>query len=158
MIRHDLRLDLVGILLEHEEGGYRYVGAAPVVCHYRLPLLAALARVRRAGFGCRAEAGVVGDDHSRGADALGVPDLLDEGASAPIDHEDVGGRPRHHGPGVVHGADGVSAVRVDGIEVARVVLGVVHRLGERAAVGGDAEEGLAVIVPSRLGQGLGNLM
>jgi len=66
--------------------------------------------------------------------------------------------PWEHEAVVVLGADGVAGVGVDGVEVAEGVGGVVHVLGDGSAVGGDAEEGLAVFVTSGLEQIFGNLI
>mmetsp|Transcript_18275 Transcript_18275/g.38379 ORF Transcript_18275/g.38379 Transcript_18275/m.38379 type:complete len:484 (-) Transcript_18275:114-1565(-) len=157
MIRLHLRLDQVGILLEHEKRGDGNVRTASIIGHDRLAFLALLIRIGMTRIPRRAKAGVIGDNHSRRPHALGIAHLLNEGASAAIDHEDVGRLPRKHFFVVVHGADGVPAAGVDGVEVAEGVFGVVHVLGDGAAVGGDSEEGLAVFVSAGLVESFGNM-
>lgn len=55
------------------------------------------------------------------------------------------------------GSSGVAGVGINVVEIARGIVGVVHGLGDGAAVGGDAEEGLAMFVSAWFGEGGGEL-
>mmetsp|Transcript_26064 Transcript_26064/g.47003 ORF Transcript_26064/g.47003 Transcript_26064/m.47003 type:complete len:212 (-) Transcript_26064:387-1022(-) len=90
VIRHDLRLDPIGILLEHQKRRYGNIRTAAIVGHDGLAFLAVASRVGSTFIPRGAEAGVVGDDHPCGSHPLGIADLLDEGAPSSIEHEDVG--------------------------------------------------------------------
>jgi hypothetical protein len=57
----------------------------------------------------------------------------------------------HKGPGRI-AREGINIV-----EIARGIVGIVEWLGNGATVGGDAEEGLAMFVSPRFGEGGGKL-
>ena len=133
--------DLVGVGLEHEEGGDGDVSAAAVVGHGGLRGFARflLARVDARPVG--AEARVVGDNHAGGARALRVADLLDKGTRAAVHHENVRRQPRI--AGLL--APGIAPTRVH-IGVAQVGIGVVHHLRNRTAVRRNSKQSHAVII------------
>ena len=62
------------------------IGAGTIIGHDGFDLLALLPGLRSTVTPRRAEAAAIGNDDGGGAGSLGIPDLLDEGASAAVDN------------------------------------------------------------------------
>jgi hypothetical protein len=90
--------------------------------------------------GC-AQAHIVGNQHAGRTGALCIAHLFDKGAVAAINHQN-----KWRCKGRVVEALRVAAVRIDMVVVAKGIVGIVDLLLNRAAVGWDAKQGVAMIV------------
>mmetsp|Transcript_31351 Transcript_31351/g.72160 ORF Transcript_31351/g.72160 Transcript_31351/m.72160 type:complete len:322 (+) Transcript_31351:592-1557(+) len=156
VVGHQLLLDGIGILLEHEKGGDRNVRTGSVVRHDGFSCLTFHTRFRSTGIFGRAETGIVGNDDTGCSCTLGIAHFLNKSTMSPIHHQDEGSRPRFHFPILIRGTGGKAPTHVH-LGTAQIVICVVDILLNRSSVIGDTKQGLAMIVSAFFYQRLGKM-